>query len=99
MIKDGIAAHAGKPIYPTRLHLRATITTPAQAKTFDTIAFDPLNPKYAYMYKKYFKYLDDAGRDGTGSARAVTRRMSADGTSRTCGRSPFTVAGRWERGR
>jgi ABC-type sugar transport system substrate-binding protein len=58
MIKDGIRAHAGKPIYPTRLIYGETITTAAQAKSFDTIAFNPLNPKYAYVYKKYFKYLD-----------------------------------------
>ncbi len=58
MIKDGIAAHAGKPIYPTRLIYGLTITTPAEAKSFDTIAYDPLNPKYAYIYKQAFHYLD-----------------------------------------
>jgi len=60
MIKDGITAHSGKPIYPTRLIYGETITTAAQAKSFDTIAYDPLNPKYAYVYSKYFKYLDVA---------------------------------------
>ncbi len=58
MIRDGITAHSGKPIYPTRLLYGQAITTPAQAKSFDTIAYDPLNPKYAYVYNKYFKYLN-----------------------------------------
>ena len=34
------------------------VDTPAEAKSFNTIAFDPLNPKYAYVFTKYFKYLD-----------------------------------------
>jgi ABC-type sugar transport system substrate-binding protein len=58
MIRDGIKAHAGKPIYPTRLIYGLTITTPEEAKSFDTIAYDPLNPKYAYIYNKAFHYLD-----------------------------------------
>jgi hypothetical protein len=58
MIRDGITAHAGKPIYPTRLIYGLTITTPEEAKSFDTIAYDPLNPKYAYIYTKAFHYLD-----------------------------------------
>ena len=56
--RDCIAAAAGKKIHPTRLLYGLVIDTPAEAKSFNTIAFDPLNPKYAYVYTKYFKYLD-----------------------------------------
>lgn len=58
MAKDGIAKMAGKSIRPTRLIYGLTITTPEQANSFGTITFDPLNPKYAYVFTKYFKYLD-----------------------------------------
>jgi ABC-type sugar transport system substrate-binding protein len=58
MLKDAMKLDAGKKIPPTRLILGLTITTPAQAKSFGTITFDPLNPKYAYVFNKYFKYLD-----------------------------------------
>jgi hypothetical protein len=50
--------NAGKKIPPTRLILGLTITTPEQAKSFDSITFDPLNPKNAYVFTKYFKYLN-----------------------------------------
>jgi ABC-type sugar transport system substrate-binding protein len=58
MAKDGIAKFGGKAIKPTRLIFGLTITTPAEANSFDKITFDPLNPKYAYVFTKYFKYLD-----------------------------------------
>ena len=58
MARDGIAKFNGKPIKPTRLIYGLTIVTAQQAKSFDKITFDPLNPKYAYVFKKYFKYLD-----------------------------------------
>jgi ABC-type sugar transport system substrate-binding protein len=58
MAKDGINKFAGKSIYPTRLIYGITITTPTQANSFNTISFDPLNPKYAYVFTKYFKYLN-----------------------------------------
>ena len=57
MAKDGIAKANGKAIKPTRLLFGLTIVTPEQAKSFNKIAFDPLNPKYAYVFTKYFKYL------------------------------------------
>src|SRR4051795_13745280 len=57
MAKDGIAKANGKAIKPTRLLFGLTIVTPEQAKSFNKIAFDPLNPKYAYVFSKYFKYL------------------------------------------
>ena len=59
MVRDGINAYNGKAIKPTRLINGITITTKEQAKTFDTIALlDPLNPKYSYVFTKYFKYLN-----------------------------------------
>jgi ABC-type sugar transport system substrate-binding protein len=57
MARDGINKFHGKSIYPTRLIYGLTITTPSQATSFDKITFDPLNPKYAYVFTKYFKYL------------------------------------------
>jgi len=64
MIADGMAAHAGKAIYPTRLIYGLTLTTPEEAKSFDTIAYDPLNPKYAYIYKQAFHYLNTPTKTG-----------------------------------
>lgn len=64
MLRDGIAAFNGKKIRPTRLLYGVTMTTPEQANSFAKIAFDPLNPKYAYVFKKYFKYLDTATKTG-----------------------------------
>jgi len=64
MVKDAINAYNGKPIKPTRLILGQAITTPAQAKSFDSIAYDALNPKYAYVYTKYFKYLNTPTKTG-----------------------------------
>jgi len=58
MAKDAMTKFAGKPIMPTRLLFGLAIDNPAAAKSFDTIAFNPLDPKYAYVYTKYFKYLD-----------------------------------------
>jgi ABC-type sugar transport system substrate-binding protein len=58
MARDGIAKMGGKAIKPTRLIFGLTITTPAEANSFDKITFDPLNPKYAYVFTKYFKYLN-----------------------------------------
>jgi ABC-type sugar transport system substrate-binding protein len=58
MLKDAMKLDAGKKIPPTRLIYGLTIVTPKQAKSFDTITFDPLNPKYSYVFNKYFKYLD-----------------------------------------
>ena len=57
MARDGINKFHGKAIMPTRLIFGLTIVTPTQAKSFDKITFDPLNPKYAYVFTKYFKYL------------------------------------------
>lgn len=58
MARDAMAKFAGKRIKPTRLIFGEAIDTPAAAKSFNTITFNPLNPKYAYVFKKYFKYLD-----------------------------------------
>ena len=58
MARDAINQFmTGKPMMPTRLLYGELITTPAQATSFNTIAFDPLNPKYSYVYSQYFKYL------------------------------------------
>jgi len=57
MARDGIKKFNGGSIPPTRLIFGLTITTAAEAKSFDTITFDPLNPKYAYVFTKYFRYL------------------------------------------
>ena len=53
-----------KAIYPTRLIYGLTLTTPEEAKSFDTIAYDPLNPKYAYIYKQAFHYLNTPTKTG-----------------------------------
>jgi ABC-type sugar transport system substrate-binding protein len=55
MARDAIAniLH-GTHIPPTRLILGEAITTPAEAKAFNSVAYDPLNPKYAYVMTKYF---------------------------------------------
>jgi ABC-type sugar transport system substrate-binding protein len=58
MAKDAINHYNGQPIKPTRLLLGEAITTPAQATSFDKVAFDPLNPANADVYTKYFTYLD-----------------------------------------
>jgi ABC-type sugar transport system substrate-binding protein len=58
MAKDAQARFAGRNIKPTRLIYGLTINTPATAKSFDAIAENPLEPKYAYVFKRYFKYLD-----------------------------------------
>ena len=64
MVKDAVNAYNGKHIKPTRLILGEAITTPKQANSFDKIAYDPLNPKYAYVYTKYFKYLNTPTKTG-----------------------------------
>jgi ABC-type sugar transport system substrate-binding protein len=64
MARDGIAKMSGKAIKPTRLIFGLTITTPEEANSFDKITFDPLNPKYAYVFTKYFKYLSTATATG-----------------------------------
>jgi len=58
MLRDAMKIDAGKKIKPTRLIYGLTIVTPEQAKSFDKITFDPLNPKYKYVFDRYFKYLD-----------------------------------------
>lgn len=58
MARDAINQYNGTPMKPTRLLLGEAIVTPAQATSFDKIAFDPLNPAYADVYTKYFTYLD-----------------------------------------
>lgn len=58
MAKDAINHYNGQPMKPTRLLLGEAITTPSQATNFDKVAFDPLNPANAYVYTKYFQYLD-----------------------------------------
>jgi ABC-type sugar transport system substrate-binding protein len=58
MAKDAMANFAGKKIKPTRLLFGLAIDDPPKAKSFNTIAFNPLDPKYSYVYTKYFKYLD-----------------------------------------
>jgi ABC-type sugar transport system substrate-binding protein len=57
-VKDILSAVAGKKIHPTRLLFGEALDTPAKAASFNTIAFDPLNPKYSYVFTKYNKYLD-----------------------------------------
>jgi ABC-type sugar transport system substrate-binding protein len=57
-VKDILAAVAGHKIHATRLLYGESLDTPAKAASFNTIAFDPLNPKYAYVFTKYNKYLD-----------------------------------------
>jgi len=56
MLRDALAHYKGLPIKPTRLIFGLTIDTPAKAKSFDTITFNPLEPSYNYVYQKYFKY-------------------------------------------
>jgi hypothetical protein len=58
MAKDAMAKFAGKPIKPTRLLFGLALDDPPKAKSFNTIAFSPLDPKYSYVFNKYFKYLD-----------------------------------------
>jgi ABC-type sugar transport system substrate-binding protein len=60
MARDIINKYNGHSIYPTRLLLGEAIVTPTEANSFDKIAFDPLNPAYADVYTKYFKYLPTA---------------------------------------
>ncbi len=57
MLKDAEKAFSGKSIMPTRLLFGLTCDTPQTAASFNTIATSPENPKYAYVYTKYFKYL------------------------------------------
>jgi ABC-type sugar transport system substrate-binding protein len=64
MAKDIINKVNGQPIKPTRLLLGEAIVTPAQATSFNKIAFDPLNPKYSDVYTKYFTYLDTPMKSG-----------------------------------
>jgi sugar transport system substrate-binding protein len=59
-VKDILSAVAGKKIHPTRLLFGESLDTPAKAASFNTINFDPMNPKYAYVFTKYNKYLDVA---------------------------------------
>ena len=58
MLRDAAVAFKGGPIKPTRLIFGQTIDTPAAAKSFKTITFNPLEPSYNYVYKKFFKYED-----------------------------------------
>lgn len=59
MAEDGINfIEKKKPIQPTRLILGVPVTEPSEAKSIETIVFKPLDPKNAYVYTKYFKYLD-----------------------------------------
>jgi ABC-type sugar transport system substrate-binding protein len=58
MAKDAINKVHGKTIKPTRLLTGLAITTPKQAKSFNTVAYNPLDPKNAYVFTRYFKYLD-----------------------------------------
>jgi hypothetical protein len=64
MARDIINKFNGHPMKPTRLLLGEAIVTPAQATSFNKIAFDPLNPKYADVYTKYFTYLDTPMKTG-----------------------------------
>lgn len=64
MARDIINHFNGQPIKPTRLLLGEAIVTPAEATSFNKIAFDPLNPAYSYVYTKYFEYLDTAMKTG-----------------------------------
>ena len=61
MARDAIAhlLH-GTPIPPTRLILGEAIHTPEQANSFNEIAYNPLNPKYAYVMTKYFTNVNTA---------------------------------------
>jgi ABC-type sugar transport system substrate-binding protein len=61
MARDAIAhlLH-GTAIPPTRLILGEAIHTPEQANSFNKIAYDPLNPKYAYVMTKYFTNVNTA---------------------------------------
>ena len=56
--KDLLSAVAGHKIKPTRLLFGESLDTPAKAAAFNTIAFNPTDPKYAYVFTKYNKYLD-----------------------------------------
>jgi ABC-type sugar transport system substrate-binding protein len=58
--KDILAAAAGKKIKPTRLLFGNSLDTPAKAASCNTVAFDPLNPKYSYVLTQFNKYLDVA---------------------------------------
>ena len=65
MAKDAIAAYDGQADQADASPLRAgDHDARPQAKSFNTIAFDPLNPKYAYVFTKYFKYLDTPTKTG-----------------------------------
>ena len=57
-VKDILLAVGGHKIKPVRLLFGEALDTPAKAGSFNTIAFDPTNPKYAYVFTKYNKYLD-----------------------------------------
>jgi ABC-type sugar transport system substrate-binding protein len=59
-VKDILAAVAGRKIKPTRLLFGESLDTPAKAGSFNKIAFDPLNPKYSYVFTRYNKYLNVA---------------------------------------
>ena len=56
-VKDILTAVSGKKIKPVRLLFGEALDTPAKAASFNTIAFNPTNPKYAYVYTRYNKYL------------------------------------------
>jgi ABC-type sugar transport system substrate-binding protein len=58
MLRDAAVAFKGAPIKPTRLIFGETIDTPATAKSFKTITFNPLEPSYNYVFTKFFKYED-----------------------------------------
>jgi len=57
-VRDILKAYAGQKIPPVRLLFGESLDTPAKAASFNTIAFNPTDPKYAYVFTKYNKYLD-----------------------------------------
>ena len=56
--RDLLTAVVGHKIKPTRLLLGESLDTPAKASAFTTIAFNPTDPKYKFVFTKYNKYLD-----------------------------------------
>jgi ABC-type sugar transport system substrate-binding protein len=57
MLKDAEKKFGGGSIMPTRLIFGLTCDTPQTASSFNTIASNPTDPKYAYVFTKYFKYV------------------------------------------
>jgi len=56
MLRDAAVAFKGGKIKPTRLIFGQTIDTPSKAQNFSKITFNPLEPTYNYVFKRYFKY-------------------------------------------